>query len=76
MRLVLDAQRTHIPYAPHNMIFRPNLLVASGRSLTLKGLIDFESRASAADELIEPKLDEGIKVRAAKKIAKELSEPA
>jgi hypothetical protein len=38
--------------------------------------INFESRASAADELIEPKLDEGIKVRAAKKIAKELSEPA
>jgi hypothetical protein len=47
--------------------------------------IDFHSRATAADELIapklddeliEPKLDEGIKVRAAKKIAKELNQPA
>jgi hypothetical protein len=37
---------------------------------------DFESRATADDELIEPKLDEGIKIRAAKKIAKELNEPA
>jgi hypothetical protein len=35
--------------------------------------IDFESRATAADELITPpKLDEGIKDRATKKIAKDL----
>ena len=34
--------------------------------------IDFESRAAAADELITPKLDEGIKDRATKKIAKDL----
>jgi hypothetical protein len=32
---------------------------------------DFESRATAADELIEPKLDGGIKIRAAKKTAKD-----
>jgi hypothetical protein len=47
--------------------------------------IDFDSRATAAgeliapkldDEFIEPKLDEGIKVRAAKNIAKELNQPA
>jgi hypothetical protein len=34
--------------------------------------IDFESRATAADELITPKLDEGIKDRAAKKTTKDL----
>jgi hypothetical protein len=34
--------------------------------------IDFESRAIAADELITPKLDEGIKDRAAKKTTKNL----
>jgi hypothetical protein len=37
--------------------------------------IDFESRATAADELVEPKLDGGVKVRAGKKIAN-LSDPA
>jgi hypothetical protein len=36
---------------------------------------DFESRATAADELIEPKLEEVIKVKASRKIAKEPSEP-
>ena len=38
--------------------------------------IDFESRATAADELITPKLDEGIKDRAAKKITKDLRHSA
>jgi hypothetical protein len=37
---------------------------------------DFESRAAAADESVEPKVDEGIKAKAGKKIAKELNEPA
>jgi hypothetical protein len=37
--------------------------------------IDFESRATAADDLNEPKPTEGIKVKAGKKIAKELNEP-
>jgi hypothetical protein len=37
---------------------------------------DFEARATVADELSEPKLEEGIKVRAVKKIAKELNESA
>jgi hypothetical protein len=32
---------------------------------------DFESRATAADGSIEPKLDEGIKAKVGKKIAKE-----
>jgi hypothetical protein len=36
--------------------------------------IDFESRATAADGSIEPKLNEGIKVKAGKKIAKESEE--
>jgi hypothetical protein len=35
--------------------------------------IDFECRATAADELITPKLDEDIKVRPTKKIAKDLN---
>jgi hypothetical protein len=34
---------------------------------------DFESRATAADGSIEPKVDEGIKAKAGKKIAKELN---
>jgi hypothetical protein len=34
---------------------------------------DFESRATAADGLIGPKLDEGIKGKVGKKIAKELN---
>jgi hypothetical protein len=34
---------------------------------------DFESRATAADGSIEPKLDEGIKAKVGKKIAKELN---
>ena len=38
--------------------------------------IDFKSRATAADELITPKLDEGIKDRAAKKITKDRSHSA
>ena len=37
---------------------------------------DFELRATAADELITPKLDEGIKDRAAKKITKDRNNSA
>jgi hypothetical protein len=37
---------------------------------------DFESQATAADESVEPKVDEGINTKAGKKIAKELNEPA
>jgi hypothetical protein len=37
---------------------------------------DFEARATVADELSEPKLEEAIKLKAAKKIAKELNESA
>ena len=37
---------------------------------------DFESRATAADGSIEPKADEGIKVKVGKKIATGLNEPA
>jgi hypothetical protein len=36
---------------------------------------DFESRATAADELIEPKLAEVTQVKTSKRIAKEPSEP-
>ena len=35
--------------------------------------INFERRATAADELVTPKLDEDIKVRPTKKIAKDLN---
>lgn len=38
--------------------------------------IDFDARATAAEELIEPKVDDGIKAKAGKKMAKELNEPA
>jgi hypothetical protein len=38
--------------------------------------IDFGSRATAADDLIEPKPEEVLKVRASRKIAKMASEPA
>jgi hypothetical protein len=37
---------------------------------------DFESRATAADESVEPQVDMGIKAKAGKKMAKELNEPA
>jgi hypothetical protein len=39
----------------------------------LRMAIGFECRATAADELIIPKLDEDIKVRLTKKIAKDLN---
>jgi hypothetical protein len=38
--------------------------------------IDFEARAKAADELTDPTPDKAIKVKAAKKIAKEANEVA
>jgi hypothetical protein len=38
--------------------------------------IDFESRATAADELTDPKPDEAIKVKVNKKIANELNRAA
>jgi hypothetical protein len=47
----------------------------ASRQRLLAMAVDFESRATAADGSIEPKPTEGIKVKAGKKIAKELNEP-